>query len=128
MMALCASLGLAIFSCAPQLSFHPPPNSVYSASGDICRINPAYLCENGHWRKRDAFAHDLVEQQAFPGYEYSVWVYGPHHQIFVQVHCQVEGEAGTHTQALVHAQVTSGPPLTNKDIDYLRRRGLCEAQ
>lgn len=126
--ALCASLGLAISSCASQLSFPPPPNSVYSRSGDICRINPAYICENAHWRKRDAFAHDLVEQHAFPGYVFTSQVYGLHQKLLVQVQCQVEGEAGTHPQALQHAQLISGPPLTNKDIDYLRRSGLCEAQ
>lgn len=128
MTALCASLGLVIFSCAPQSSFHPPPNSVYTTSGKVCRINPAYICESGHWRKRDAFAHDLVEQQAFPGYMFTTQVYGPHQKLLVQVQCQVEGEAGTHTQALQHAQLISGPPVTNKDIAYLRRSGLCEAE
>ena len=119
--ALCASLGLAIFSCAPQSSVHPPPDSVPSTSNDVCQVNPAWICQNTHGPKLSV-DHALAEQMN-SRIEYFSWVYGPHHKLLVEVRCEVDRE----TQAVQHAAVVSGPPLTSKDIDFLRRAGLCEA-
>ncbi len=55
--------------------------------------------------------------------EFFTWIYGPHHKLLVQVRCDVD----TASKAVQHAQVLSEPPLTNKDIDFLRRAGLCDA-
>ena len=119
--ALCASLGLAIFSCAPQSSSQFPPNTVSSSSSDACQVNPARICQNTRGAKLSV-DHALAEQMN-SRIEYSSLVYGPHHKLLVEVRCEVDRE----TQAVQHAEVIGGPPLTNRDIDFLRRAGLCEA-
>jgi hypothetical protein len=113
-------LVLSVGACSSQV----PPSAVFERNG--CKLDLKAACEylfrqqtfelnNEEYNQRKA------EQNSRAHETFIGWVKYPNGDIIASAQCIMETEHMT----AIHATLLAGPPITDKEVQYIKGLGLC---